>query len=72
MGVTANVGADKFPTQGHNLGRRCMVVFNYDLTRRFPGVIVRDDITAPHLTIIGLDDGRYVLATECQYQVEAG
>jgi hypothetical protein len=32
------------------------------------GEVVRDDIEAPYIMIIRLDDGRHVLATECQWQ----
>ncbi len=35
----------------------------------FYGVIVRDDKEEPGEKIIKLDDGRYVLATECQYSI---
>jgi hypothetical protein len=70
MGVHANITADKFPKQGSYVGRRVKVCFNYDASRRFPGVCIRDDIEEPFLTIFSLDDGRAVLATECQYQPE--
>lgn len=70
MGVKKEVGADAFPEQGAMLGMRVVVVFNYDTERQFPGAVVRYDITEPNLTIIGLDDGRYVLGTECQFRPE--
>jgi len=68
MGVVANIDYDKFPKQRWK-GERCKVFFNYDTSESIGGVIVRDDIEAPHITIIQLDDGRFVLATECQYQI---
>lgn len=68
MGVVANVGAEKFPKQGRYLGEKCTVFFHYDTARPFVGTIVRDDAESPGVTIIRLDDGRTVLATECQYQ----
>lgn len=68
MGVVENIGADQWPKQGHYLGQRCKVVFRYDTSRPSLGTIVRDDAEAPWQTIIRLDDGRTVLATECQYQ----
>lgn len=52
------------------LGRRVLVCFHRDTTKLIPGVIVRDDAEHPYITVISLDDGRYVLATECQYQLE--
>jgi hypothetical protein len=69
MGVHQNVGYDKFPKQGKNLGRLVKVCFNYDTSKIINGIIVRDDREDPGLTIIQLADGRYVLATECQYLI---
>jgi hypothetical protein len=70
MGVHANIAADKFPKQGSYVGRRVNICFNYDAKRKLQGVCIRDDIEEPFLTIFRLDDGRAVLATECQYQPE--
>lgn len=67
MGCHANVSYDKFPKQGAYLGKRCEVCFYYDTTRTILGTVVRDDMEEPYLTIIRLDDGRYVRAGECQY-----
>ncbi len=68
MGVHANISAEKFPKQGSFVGKQVNVCFNYDSGRMFPGVCIRDDMEEPFLTIFHLDDGRAVLATECQYQ----
>jgi hypothetical protein len=68
MGCVKNVGYDEFPAQGDNLGKRVNVCFNYDTSRTIAGRIVRDDITEPFATIIKLEDSRYVMANECQYQ----
>jgi hypothetical protein len=70
MGISQLVNANTFPQQGRDLGRRVQVVFYRDTSRQFPGVIVRDDDALPWVGIIKLDDGRYVLMTECQYSVE--
>lgn len=67
MGVVATVGFDRMPKQGRYLGQRATVCFNYE-AREVMGTIVRDDVEDPWRTIISLDDGRVVLATECQYQ----
>ncbi len=67
MGVVAPVGADRFPRQGM-LGERVEVCFDYDPSRRIGGEVIRDDVDEPYRTIIRLDDGRVVLATECQYR----
>lgn len=69
MGCVRNVGYDEFPRQGGHLGRRVEVCFNYDATRTLGGEVVRDDAEEPGVEIIRLDDGRYVLTTECQYRV---
>lgn len=69
MGKATNVGIGKYPAQGTHYLAKVEVCFNYDPTQTLQGQIVRDDIEEPHLTIIKLDDGRYILATECQYSV---
>lgn len=66
MGVVENVGHDRFPKQGSHKGLRAQVMFNYS-SPTLGGVIIRDDAEAPWETIIQLDDGRIVRATECQY-----
>lgn len=71
MGINPNIGFDKFPRQGTWLHRTVMVVFNYDLSHQVRGKIVREDVEAPGKLIIQLDDGRFVLATECQYSLIA-
>jgi len=70
MGMVPSVDIDKFPVQGGFRGMRCKVCFNFDTSKSIGGVIVRDDREPPNRTIIKLDDGRFVLATECQYQPE--
>ena len=67
MGVVANIEIDCFPKQGSFKEERVKVSFNYDTDNFICGRIVRDDAEEPFITIISLVDGRYVLATECQY-----
>lgn len=67
MGVVKNVGVDTFPKQGQWLGLRTRVCFKYDTSNTILGTIVREDAEEPGVLIIALDDGRYVLSTECQY-----
>lgn len=69
MGVVPNVGFDKFPKQGSWLKRRVRVCFNYDAGNSIGGVIVREDVEEPGKTIIALDDGRYVLTSECMFSL---
>jgi hypothetical protein len=70
MGNEQTITAAQFPKQGEYLGRRCQVIFHYNGQVRLHGTIVRDDREKPWRTIIRLDDGRYVLSTECQYAPE--
>lgn len=68
MGVVENVGFHEFPTQGVYVGEHVIVCFRYDSANTLPGVVVRDDDQEPWVTIIKLDDGRHILATECMWQ----
>jgi len=65
-----NIGINTFPKQGDYLGKNAKVCFNYDTSKIIKGTIVRDDSEDPFLCIIKLEDGRYVLASECQYSPE--
>lgn len=67
MGCVSNIGYELFPEQGALKGTRVAVLFHYDTERKIFGTVVRDDVEAPWRTIIRLDDGRFILATECQY-----
>ena len=69
MGVVNNVGTTEFPTQGSYLNQRVKVCFRYDTSKTITGTIVRDDMEQPFVTVIKLNDGRYVLSTECQYSL---
>ena len=70
MGVVENISFSNFPRQGSHFGKRVEVCFHYNTSDTIGGVCVRDDEVYPHRTIFKLDDGRYVLASECQYSVE--
>jgi hypothetical protein len=67
MGIQVNVDYDCFPKQGTHLGKKVKVCFNE--SRLINGVVVRDDMDEPFVSIIKLDDNRYVLATECMYSI---
>jgi hypothetical protein len=69
MGAVKNITATTFPRQGAYQNQRTKVLFHYG-GPELMGTIVRDDYEDPFVTIIKLDDGRYVLATECQYAPE--
>jgi hypothetical protein len=68
MGSHPYITTADFPTQGPHLGERVLACFHYDTSQSIEGTVVRDDYSDPWVTIIQLDDGRYVLATECQYR----
>lgn len=68
MGCVDTIDAAKFPKQGAWVGMQVRVCFHYDTARTMPGLVVRDDAEEPGLMIIKLDDGRYVLSTECQWR----
>ena len=67
MGCHKNITINTFPKQGSMLGKRTEVCFHYDTSKTIFGTIVRDDAEDPGESIIKLDDGRYIRATECQY-----
>jgi hypothetical protein len=67
MGTHINVGPLRFPKQGEWLGKRVNVCFHFKTEDLFPGTIVREDSEEPGRLIIALDDGRYVISTECMY-----
>ena len=67
MGNVANIDHKNWPKQGSWLGKRTRVCFHYDTSHIVLGTVVRDDVEKPWVTIISLDDGRVVLASECQH-----
>lgn len=69
MGCVENIKGQNYPAQSQYVCRRVNVCFHYDTTNVYGGRIVRDDREAPYEIIIALDDGRYVLGTECQYSI---
>lgn len=69
MGCIATISHDKHPDQGPHYGRRVSVCFHFDASHTIGGTIVRDDAQEPYQTIIKTDDGRYLIATECQYRL---
>lgn len=73
MGCVNTITYDNFPVQAddkhtfQSVGKRVKVCYHYDTSRFHDGVIVRDDREEPFQTIIALDNGRYLLGTECQF-----
>lgn len=69
MGVEKNIDLDHFPAQSDRIGGKVAVCFKYDTSKVVDGKLIRDDVEEPFISIIKLDDGRYVLSTECQYKM---
>ena len=67
MGCVESISLIGWPKQGAHLGQRVEVCFHHDTRQMIRGTIVRHDATPPYRGIIRLDDGRFVLAAECQY-----
>ena len=69
MGVRQDITHSTFPPQSDWVGKEVEVCFHYDTKNIVSGKIVREDKTSP-VMIIQLEDGRFVLATECQYSLK--
>ena len=69
MGVHPNISRDSFPQQSKYLGCKVTLCFHYNSKSTISGFVVRDDIEEPFKTIFQTIDGRYILATECQYRL---
>ena len=73
MGCVETITYKNFPKQADEnykypqLGKRVKVFYYYDISKFHYGVIVRCDIEEPFETIIKLDNGNFIRATECQY-----
>ena len=67
MGVVRSIKHNTFPKQSNRIGKRAKIWFHYDTENWILGTIIRDDSENPNLTIFKLDNGKYALATECQY-----
>lgn len=73
MGCVNTISYDNYPKQADDtykypqVGKRVEVCYHYNTRYKHYGTIVRSDIEEPFQTIIALDNGRYLLATECQY-----
>ena len=67
MGCVKTIKLNKWPKQGKWLHLRAYVCFYYNTDEIITGTYVRDDAEAPWITIIKLDDDRYILTSECQH-----
>lgn len=69
MGVVKNIDYENFPKQGSFYHKQVNVCFHYNSDRTIRGTVIRDDVDGPGYMIILLEDGRAVLATECQHSL---
>ncbi len=69
MGCVETITAFRFPKQSEYVNRRVKVCFHYNTSKWILGTIVRDDRETPFETLIKLDDGRIMRASECQYSL---
>jgi hypothetical protein len=67
MGVVEGMSYEKYPKQGHILGKRVKVCFDFDTEKYYEGTCIRDDSEMPGECIFKLDNGRVVRSVECQY-----
>ncbi len=67
MGKVRTITHRSFPKQGSYLNKRVKVFFHDDSFHQLEGTVVRNDADEPFLLIFKLDNGQYVLSTECQY-----
>lgn len=74
MGFCKNIKYDRFPKQSDDVGKEVLVCFHHDTSHTMKGTLVRDDMEDPYRTIIQLENGQFVLGTECAYtfQIPAG
>ena len=66
MRTIAEITYDLFPEQSNLVGKRVEVCYHYGRLVSI-GTCIRDDKTEPYRTIFKLDNGRVLLASECQY-----
>lgn len=59
------LSADKFPKQGNYFRKQVDVFFDVGAAESIRGVVVRNDVEPPHVTVIRLINGRHVLGSEC-------
>jgi hypothetical protein len=62
----------QYPQQSARIGQRVEVLFNDGTRFPLPGVLVRQDVEEPFVTILQLTNGQYVLATECPWSPVPG
>ena len=69
MGATHLIDAERYPDQGQDVNERVSVWYHSTSHIRHTGTRIRHDIAAPYRTILALDNGRILDATECHYEL---
>ena len=65
--LPSHVQKKDFPKQGEWLGKLVNVKFFGDRKTMVLGIVIREDVEPPGLTLIRLHDGRVVTGTEVRY-----
>jgi len=70
MSFQENISATGFATQDTTiLNKRVVTILQFDSKKPRLGVVVRADKQSPFLTIIKLDDDRYITNHECSFKL---
>ena len=70
MAYHAAINATDFPLQDRAwLNKRVVTIMQFDSKRPRLGNVVRADAESPWLTLIQLDDGRFVTHLECSFKL---
>lgn len=70
MSFQENISATDFSTQDETLlNKRVVTILQFDSKKPRLGVVVRADTQSPFLTIIKLDDERYITHHECSFKL---
>lgn len=71
MGMVEGINAENYPAQGNLIGKLQAICYEYDTSKTFIALCVRDDKDSPYRTIFKVDNvaegTRFVLSTECMY-----
>lgn len=53
--------------QGNWLNNKTEVCYHFNTNELEMGIVIRDDMESPWITVIKTERGRYILTTECQH-----
>lgn len=72
MGMVSNINNVQFPVQGNFRGKKMKICFNYDTSKKYDAICIRDDAEEPGKMLFSFTHPmtgktEYVLSTECMY-----